>query len=83
MISVFGVLIVAMFVLVRAPQSTQIVMTPADLTPVLPTPVDARNEFIADGRRVGVDVLQLDDGTRHRDGALGRANALHHHSRRP
>ena len=38
-------------------------MTPADLTPLLPTPVDARNEFIADGRRVGVDVLQLDDGS--------------------
>lgn len=63
MISVFGVLIVAMFVLVRVPQSSQMVMTPADLTPVLPTAVDARNEFIADGRRVGVDVLQLDDGS--------------------
>ena len=63
MISVFGVLIVAMFVLVRVPQSSPIVMTPADLTPVLPTAVDARNEFIADGRRVGVDVLQLDDGS--------------------
>lgn len=63
MISVFGILIVAMFVLARVPQSSQIVMTPTDLTPVLPTPVDARNEFIADGRRVGVDVLQLDDGS--------------------
>lgn len=63
MISVFGVLIVAMFVLVRAPQSSQAVMTPADLTTMLPTAVDARNEFIADGRRVGVDVLQLDDGS--------------------
>jgi len=63
MISVFGVLIVAMFVLTRVPQSSQIVMTPADLTPMLPTPVDARIEFIADGRRVGVDVLKLDDGS--------------------
>lgn len=63
MISVFGVLIVAMFVLVRAPQSAQMVMTPADLTPLLPTAVDARNEFIADGRRVGVDVLRLEDGS--------------------
>lgn len=63
MISVFGILIVTMFVLVRVPQSAPIVMTPADLTPVLPTAVDARNEFIADGRRVGVDVLQLDDGS--------------------
>ena len=63
MISVFGILIVAMFVLVRAPQSSPVVMTPADLTTILPTAVDARNEFIADGRRVGVDVLQLDDGS--------------------
>ncbi len=63
MISVFAVLIVAMFVLARVPQSAQMVMTPADLTPFLPTPVDARNEFIADGRRVGVDVLKLDDGS--------------------
>ncbi len=63
MISVFGVLIVTMFVLVRAPQSAPIVMTPADLTPALPTAVNARIEYIADGRRVGVDVLQLDDGS--------------------
>ena len=63
MISVFAFLIVAMFVLARAPQSARIVMTPAVLTPILPTPVDARNEFIADGRRVGVDVLKLDDGS--------------------
>ncbi len=63
MIAVFGFLIVAMFVLVRVPQSSQIAMPTADLTPVLPTPVDARSEFIADGRRVGVDVLQLEDGS--------------------
>ena len=63
MISVFGFLIVAMFVLVRVPQSAQVAIPTADLTPVLPTPVDARNEFIDDGRRVGVDVLQLDDGS--------------------
>ena len=63
MISVFAVLIVAMFVLLRVPQSSQMMTTLADLTPVLPTAVDARNEFIADGRRVGVDVLRLDDGS--------------------
>ncbi len=63
MISVFGFLIVAMFVLVRVPQSAQVAIPTADLSPMLPTPVDARNEFIADGRRVGVDVLQLDDGS--------------------
>ena len=43
--------------------STQIAMPTANLTPSLPTPVDARSEFIADGRRVGVDVLQLEDGS--------------------
>ena len=63
MISVFGFLIVAMFVVVRVPQSAQVAIATADLTPFLPTPVDARSEFIADGRRVGVDVLQLDDGS--------------------
>ncbi len=63
MISVFGFLIVAMFVLVRVPQANQVAIPTADLTPVLPTPVDARSEFVADGRRVGVDVLQLDDGS--------------------
>ena len=63
MISVFGFLIIAMFILVRVPQSAQIAMPTADLTPALPTPVDARSEFIADGRRVGYDVLRLDDGS--------------------
>ena len=63
MVSVFGFLIVAMFVLVRVPHSAQIAMPTADLTPMMPTAVDARSEFIADGRRVGVDVLRLDDGS--------------------
>ncbi len=63
MISVFGFMIIAMFILVRVPQSAQIAMPTADLTPALPTPVNARSEFIADGRRVGYDVLRLDDGS--------------------
>ena len=63
MISVFGFLVLAMFVLVRLPHSIQEVIPTADLRPILPTPVNARNEYIADGRRVGVDVLQLDDGS--------------------
>ncbi len=63
MISVFGFLIIAMFILLRVPQSAQIAMPTADLRPLLPTPVDARSEFIADGRRVGVDVLRTDDGS--------------------
>lgn len=63
MISVFGFLALAMFVLIRLPHSIQEVVPTADLRSPLPTPVDARNEYIADGRRVGVDVLQLDDGS--------------------
>ncbi len=63
MISVFAFLVLAMIVLVRLPRSVQEVIPTADLQRQLPTPVDARNEFIADGRRVGVDVLQLDDGS--------------------
>ena len=63
MISVFGFLVLAMIVLMRLPHSVQQVMPTANLKPVLPTPVNARSEYIADGRRVGVDVLQLDDGS--------------------
>ncbi len=63
MISVFAFLALALIVLVRVPQSIQVVMPTADLRLALPTPVDARSEFIADGRRVGVDVLQLDNGS--------------------
>ena len=63
MISVFGFLVLAMFVLIRIPHSVQEVIPTADLRSPLPTPVNARNEYIADGRRVGVDVLQLDDGS--------------------
>ncbi len=63
MISAFAVLIVAMIIVVRVPQSAQLAMATADLTPMMPTAVDARSEFIADGRRVGVDVLKLADGS--------------------
>ena len=63
MISVFGFLVLAMIVLIRVPHSVQVVVPTADLRPALPTPVDARSEYIADGRRVGVDVLRLDDGS--------------------
>ncbi|MDE2776452.1 MAG: LCP family protein [Chloroflexota bacterium] len=63
MISVFGFLVLAMIVLIRLPRSVQQVMPTAELQPVLPTPVNARSEYIADGRRVGVDVLQLNDGS--------------------
>ncbi len=63
MISVFGFLVLAMIVLIRLPHSVQQAMPTADLKPVLPTPVNARSEYIADGRRVGVDVLQLNDGS--------------------
>ena len=63
MISVLAFLALGMIVLVRVPQSVQAVLPTADLGPALPTPVDARSEFVADGRRVGVDVLQLDNGS--------------------
>ena len=63
MISVFGILILGMFVLVRVPNATQVAVPTANLTPALPTPVDARSEFAADGRVVGVDVLRLNDGS--------------------
>ncbi len=63
MIAVFGVLTVAMFVVIRAPQSAQVAIPTAFPTSSLPTPVDARSQFIADGRRVGSDVVLAVDGT--------------------
>ncbi len=63
MISVFACLIVTTFVIVRAPQSNPVAIPTADLTPEMPTAVNARSEFAADGRRVGVEVLKLDDGS--------------------
>lgn len=63
MIAVFGVLTVAMFVVIRAPQSAQVAIPTAFPTASLPTPVDARSQFIADGRRVGSDVILAVDGT--------------------
>ena len=62
MIAVFGLLAVAMFVVIRAPQSAQVAIPTAFPTSSLPTPVDARSEFIADGRRVGADVVLAVDG---------------------
>lgn len=62
MIAVFGLLTVAMFVVVRAPQAAQVAMPTAFPTSSLPTPVDARSQFIADGRRVGSDVILAVDG---------------------
>ena len=58
----FGLLIIAMFILLRLPQSDQLARPADDQRAQLPTPVDARSEFIADGRRVGVDVLKTADG---------------------
>ncbi len=63
MISVFAVVILGMLVLVRLPQATQEVLPTMDITSQLPTPVDARTDYIADGRVVGVDVLPLEDGS--------------------
>ncbi len=63
MISVFAVVILGMLVLVRLPQSSQEVLPTMDISSHLPTPVDARTDYIADGRIVGVDVLPLQDGS--------------------
>ncbi len=63
MIAVFGLVILGMLVLVRLPHVSQEVIPTADLSTRLPTPVDARTEYIDDGRVVGVDVLPLQDGS--------------------
>ncbi len=63
MIGAFGVVILGMLVLLRLPQSAQEVLPTMDISSKLPTPVDARTDYIADGRVVGVDVLPLQDGS--------------------
>ena len=63
MIGVFGIVILGMLVLLRLPQSSQEVLVTMDISTRLPTPVDARTDYIADGRIVGVDVLPLQDGS--------------------
>ena len=63
MIGVFGIVIMGMLIVIRLPHSSQEVLATADLSTQLPTPVDARTDYIADGRVVGVDVLPLQDGS--------------------
>ena len=63
MIGVFGIVIMGMLIVIRLPQSSQEVLATADFSTQLPTPVDARTDYIADGRVVGVDVLPLQDGS--------------------
>ena len=62
MIAVFGMIVLAMLVLVRLPHAAQEVIPTANLGSRLPTPVDARTQYIDDGRIVGVHVLPDSDG---------------------
>ena len=62
MVAALGALVLVMFVLVRAPQTSPLARATTAVNAPLPTAIDARNEFIADGRRVGVDVLRTEDG---------------------
>ena len=63
MIMVFAILVMGMFMVARLSQASQEVLPTAVIATHLPTPVDARKEYIADGRVVGVDVLSLGDGS--------------------
>ena len=62
MVAALGMLVIVMFVLVRAPQQSTLASATDAFNAALPRPIDARDEFIADGRRVGVDVLRTDAG---------------------
>ncbi len=63
MMTAFAAVILAAMVLTRLPLSAQEIIPTADVFAALPTPVDARTEFSPDGRRIGVDVLPLEDGS--------------------
>ena len=62
MMTGFAFVILAMLFLLRLPLSAQEITPTADSPTALPTPVDARTEFRADDKQIGVDILPLLDG---------------------
>ncbi len=62
MMAGFALVILAMLFLLRLPLSAQEITPTAASPTALPTPVDARTEFRADDKQIGVDILPLLDG---------------------
>lgn len=63
MIGVFAIVILGILIVLRLPQEAVEVIPTANVVAELPTPVDARTEFVSDGSEVNGDVLSLPDGS--------------------
>jgi len=63
MIGVFALVIVGILIVLRLPQEDVEVIPTADVAAELPTPVDARTQFVSDGSEIDGNVLSLPDGS--------------------
>ncbi len=63
MIGVFAIVILGILIVLRLPQEEVAVIPTADVVAELPTPVDARTEFIENSGEITGNVLSLPDGS--------------------
>jgi len=63
MMGVFAIVIISILVILRLPQDEISVIPTADVIAELPTPIDARTQFITDGSAITGDILSLPDGS--------------------
>lgn len=63
MIGVFALVIIGILIVLRLPQDSQEVIPTADVAAELPTPVDARTEFVLENSDINGDILSLPDGS--------------------
>lgn len=63
MMAGFAIVIISLLVILRLPQEEVIVIPTANVVAELPTPVDARTQFVTDGSQINGDVLALPDGS--------------------
>lgn len=59
----FAIIIIGLLVILRLPQEEVVVIPTADVIAELPTPIDARTQFVDDGSAINDDVLSLPDGS--------------------
>ena len=63
MMGVFAIVIIGILVILRLPQDEISVIPTANVVAELPTPIDARTQFVTDGSAITGDVLSLPDGS--------------------
>lgn len=63
MMGVFAIVLLGILIILRLPQDEIKVIPTANVVAELPTPIDARTEFVADGSEIDGDVLSLPDGS--------------------